>query len=165
MSISTPERPIPSLYDIKINALDTTPLDLAIFKGKYILFVNVASKCGFTKQYNDLQQLSNTYQKNLTVIGVPCNQFGKQEPGDAQEIAQFCQRNFGVTFPITEKVEVKGKNIHPLYQWLTSKKHNGVKNSSVKWNFQKYLVAPDGTLVKSFLSITPPLSSKITKFL
>lgn len=162
---SAVEQSLPSLYEIGINALDGSPLNLAAFKGKFILFVNVASKCGFTKQYNDLQQLSNTYGNTLVVIGVPSNQFGKQEPGNAQEIAQFCERNFGVSFPITEKILVKGKNMHPLYKWLTTKKYNGVKSTTVKWNFMKYLVNPDGKLIDTYLPITPPLSSKITKHL
>ena len=164
-STAAPKAAPQSIYDIAINALDGSVINLKDFKEKFILFVNVASKCGFTKQYNDLQQLSNTYQKKLVVVGLPCNQFGKQEPGDASDIQQFCERNFGVTFLITEKIAVKGTHQHPLYAWLTSKKLNGKKSSAVKWNFQKYLVDPTGNLVNHFLSITPPLSSKITKYL
>ncbi|WP_452599030.1 glutathione peroxidase, partial [Pontimicrobium sp. MEBiC01747] len=133
-----------TVYDIKINNLTGQPLDLSAYKGQHILFVNVASKCGFTPQYKDLQGLSDTYKDKLTVIGVPCNQFGKQEPGNASEIEHFCEVNYGVTFPITEKIEVKGSGQHPLYQWLTKKEQNGVSNSNVKWNFQKYLVDPEG---------------------
>ena len=98
-----------SIYDIQINSLDGNPVDLKGYKGKFILFVNVASKCGFTQQYKDLQKLSDTYSDNLVVIGSPCNQFGKQEPGDASVIQNFCELNFGVTFLLTEKIEVKGK--------------------------------------------------------
>ena len=155
----------PSLFDIAIKSLDGKPIDLASFKGKYMLFVNVASECGFTKQYKELQQLSDHYAETLVVIGVPCNQFGKQEPGEASQIQTFCERNFGVTFLLTEKIEVKGSKQHPLYQWLTKKEQNGRKNSSVKWNFQKYLVDNEGKLVDYYLSITKPMSSKITKHL
>ena len=135
-----PKENMTSLYDIKINAIDGTPIDLNNYKGKYLLFVNVASECGFTGQYEDLQKLYDTYQDKLMVIGVPCNQFGGQEPGTSESIQSFCKKNYGVTFLITEKVDVKGKNQHPLYQWLTDKDLNGVENTSVKWNFHKYLV-------------------------
>ena len=154
-----------SLYDIKINSLQGTPLDLSVYKGKKLLVVNVASKCGFTKQYKDLQKLFKTYEKDLVILGVPCNQFGKQEPGTATEINQFCELNYGVTFPLTEKIAVKGSEQHQLYQWLTQKKLNGKKSSSVKWNFQKYLIDENGNLIDYYYSITNPLSSKITKHL
>jgi len=154
-----------NIYDIKINSLSGNPISLSDFSNKYILFVNVASKCGFTSQYEDLEKLSNTYKDKLVVIGVPCNQFGSQEPGSSEEIQEFCEVNYGVTFLITEKVNVKGINQHPLYSWLTSKDMNGKKSSTVKWNFQKYLVNPEGKLVDYYFSITKPLSSKITKHL
>ena len=152
-----------SLYNIKINAIDGTPIDLNNYKGKHLLFVNVASECGFTGQYEDLQKLYDTYQDKLMVIGVPCNQFGGQEPGTSVDIQTFCKKNYGVTFLITEKVDVKGKNQHPLYQWLTDKNLNGVENTTVKWNFHKYLVDGKGQFVDYFYSITKPLSSKITR--
>ncbi|PQJ72117.1 glutathione peroxidase [Polaribacter butkevichii] len=154
-----------NIYNIEINSLQNTPIHLSDFKGKYILFVNVASKCGFTPQYKELEELHNTYKNNLVVIGVPCNQFGKQEPGSSTEIQEFCELNYGVTFLITEKVDVKGTNQHPLYTWLTTKSFNNKKSSSVKWNFQKYLVSPEGNLIDYYFSITKPLSSKITKHL
>lgn len=154
-----------SIYNIAINKLDGTPISLSDFRGKKLLFVNVASECGFTKQYKDLQKLSDTYSEELVVIGSPCNQFGKQEPGDAEQIQMFCERNFGVTFLLTEKINVKGSKQHPLYAWLTSKDLNGKKNSSVKWNFQKYLVDGNGNLIDYYFSITNPMSSKITKHL
>ncbi|MEM7186499.1 MAG: glutathione peroxidase [Bacteroidota bacterium] len=154
-----------SIYDIEINSLQGKPLDLHQFTGRKLLFVNVASQCGFTPQYRDLQQLHDHYNDMLTVIGVPCNQFGKQEPGSASEISSFCEVNYGVGFPITEKVNVKGVDQHPLYQWLTKKAWNGRKQSSVKWNFQKYLVDEHGQLIDYFLSTTKPLSTRITSHL
>src|SRR5690554_705705 len=154
-----------SLYDISINSLTGEPIDLSSFKGKKILIVNTASECGFTGQYEGLQELYNTYKDKLVVIGVPCNQFGGQEPGTATEIQSFCKQNYGVTFLMTEKVDVKGENQHPLYKWLTSKELNGVSSSSVKWNFQKYLIDEKGNLVDYYYSITTPTSSKITKHL
>jgi glutathione peroxidase len=154
-----------SIYDININSLSGKPMRLKDFEGKYILFVNVASRCGFTPQYKELQELHETYKNTLVVVGLPCNQFGGQEPGNSKEIESFCQVNYGVKFPITEKIDVKGQNQHPLYQWLTHKTVNGVKNSSVKWNFQKYLVDTKGNFVDYFFSNTSPKSTKITKHL
>lgn len=154
-----------NIYDIKINSLQNKAIDLSEYKNKFILFVNVASKCGFTSQYKKLEELSNQYKENLVVIGVPCNQFGKQEPGNASEIQEFCEVNYGVSFLITEKVDVKGINQHPLYTWLTSREFNNKKSSTVKWNFQKYLVSSEGKLIDYYFSITKPLSSKITKHL
>ena len=154
-----------NIYDIEIKSLQNSPILLSDFKGKYIIFVNVASKCGFTPQYKDLEKLHNSYKESLVVIGVPCNQFGKQEPGNNQEIKEFCQLNYGVSFLMTEKINVKQTNQHPLYTWLTSKRLNNKKNSSVEWNFQKYLVSPDGKLIDYYFSITSPLSSEITKHL
>ena len=155
----------PSMYDIAIDTIDGKAIDFSSFKGKKILFVNVASKCGFTKQYKELQKLSDTYKDTLVVVGVPCNQFGKQEPGDAAEIQSFCQANYGVTFLVTEKVDVKGANQHPLYTFLTCEILNGKRDSTVKWNFQKYIVSEKGTLIDHYYSITSPLSKKITKHL
>ncbi|WP_158838639.1 glutathione peroxidase [Polaribacter sp. L3A8] len=154
-----------NIYNIEISSLQNIPIHLSDFKGKYILFVNVASKCGFTPQYKELEELHKTYKDHLVVIGVPCNQFGKQEPGSSAEIQEFCKLNYGVTFLITEKVDVKGINQHPLYTWLTTKSFNDKKSSSVKWNFQKYLVSPEGKLIDYYFSITKPMSSKITKHL
>ena len=153
--------PIVSIYDVEIASLMGDPIDLADFKGKKILFVNVASKCGFTPQYAGLQELHTTYGDQLVVIGLPCNQFGSQEPGDAGEINTFCEKNYGVEFLITEKIEVKGANQHPLYQWLTMKSNNGVEDSKVKWNFNKYLVDENGQYVEHFGSTTKPMTDKI----
>jgi glutathione peroxidase len=154
-----------SLYDIKINSLSNQNIDFKDFEGRYILFVNVASKCGFTPQYKELQQLHEAYKTNLVVIGVPCNQFGSQEPGSTKDIEAFCEVNYGISFLITEKIDVKGKNQHPLYRWLTQKAKNGIKSSSVKWNFQKYLVNDKGNLIDYYFSNTNPMSYKITKHL
>lgn len=163
--LSSQETSAPSIYDIAIDTIDGKAIDFSSFKGKKILFVNVASKCGFTKQYKELQKLSDTYKDSLVVVGVPCNQFGKQEPGDAAEIQNFCQVNYGVTFLVTEKVDVKGANQHPLYTFLTCEILNGKRDSTVKWNFQKYIVSDKGTLIDHYYSITSPLSKKITKHL
>ena len=154
-----------NMYNFAINSLTGEKIDLNQFKGKKILFVNVASECGFTPQYKDLQKLHETYKNKLVVIGLPCNQFGNQEPGSATQIKSFCEKNYGVDFLITEKIDVKGENQHPLYAWLTQKEKNGLMDSSVKWNFQKYLVDENGKLIDVFYSITTPLSEKIVKHL
>jgi glutathione peroxidase len=156
-----------SLYDvgISINSLEGEKINLKTFKGKKVLFVNVASKCGFTPQYKDLQSLSEKYKDKLVVIGVPCNQFGKQEPGSSEEIAAFCEKNYGVEFLITEKIDVKGDGQHQLYKWLTNKTENGKVDTGVKWNFQKYLVDEEGNMLDYFMSSTKPLSDKITGLL
>ena len=154
----------PSIYNISIKSITGESIDLESFKGKKILFVNTASECGFTGQYADLEKLSKKYANKLVVIGVPCNQFGGQEPGTQSEIKTFCEVNYGVTFLLTEKVDVKGDNQHPLYAWLTNKEKNGVKSSSVKWNFQKYLIDENGSYIDFYYSITKPMSSKITKY-
>jgi glutathione peroxidase len=157
--------PPESIYDIKINGLDGTSIDLSQYKGKYILFVNTASECGFTGQYEDLQKLYDNHKDKLMIIGAPCNQFGNQEPGTAKDIQTFCQVNYGVTFLMTEKLDVKGDNQHPLYQWLTKKAKNGNTDSTVKWNFQKYIVDTKGHLIDYYFSATNPLSDKIAKHL
>jgi len=154
-----------SIYNIPINSLDGKPISLIDFRGKKVIFVNVASKCGFTKQYKELQELSDKYSKELVVIGLPCNQFGKQESGTPSEIQEFCKLNFGVTFLLTEKIDVKGSKQHPLYTWLTTKELNGKNSTGVKWNFQKYLIDENGNFIDYFLSITKPMSFKITRHL
>lgn len=159
------QKSLASIYDLKINNLKGQPIELSKFKGKRILFVNVASKCGFTPQYKELQQLHHTYKDHLVVIGVPCNQFGSQEPGKSNEIEEFCHVNYGVSFLITEKIKVKGAEQHPLYSWLTKKSMNGRQNSTVKWNFQKYLVDEHGEFLDYFYSITNPMNSRIIKYL
>ena len=151
-----------SIYDIQINSVTGEKIDFSDFKGKFIIIVNVASECGFTKQYAELEELHQLYKDKLVVIGVPCNQFGEQEPGSSEEIIKFCQENFGVTFLLTEKIKVKGEDKHPLYKWLCTKEINGKSNSTVKWNFQKYLVDKNGELINYFYSTTKPLNKKVT---
>jgi len=153
------------LYDISINDIEGKKINLNDFKGKYVLFVNVASNCGFTRQYKDLQELYDANSDKLVVVGVPCNQFGAQEPGTEEQISIFCSEKYNVTFPMTEKVSVRGPNQHSLYKWLTSKEMNGRKSSSVKWNFQKYLVDKEGNLIDYWYSLTSPMSSKITNYI
>tara|TARA_B100000900_G_scaffold129362_1_gene109409 strand:- start:10400 stop:10936 length:537 start_codon:yes stop_codon:yes gene_type:complete len=154
-----------SIFDIDLNDINGIPIDLKSFEGKYIMFVNVASYCGFTPQYKALENLYQKYNDDLIIIGVPCNQFGAQEPGNSKEIQQFCKKNYGVSFYLSEKLNVKGVDKHPLYKWLTDKNLNGVSNSSVKWNFQKYLVDRKGSLITYFYSTTDPMSTKITSIL
>ena len=153
-----------SIYDIDINNISGQSINLSDFKGKYVLFVNVASQCGFTYQYKDLQKLQDKYN-NLVVIGVPCNQFGSQEPGTNDQIQAFCSDNYNITFIMTEKINVKGNDQHMLYKWLTTKDLNGIKNSSVKWNFQKYFIDPSGVFIDYFYSTTKPFSDKIISIL
>lgn len=152
---------IESIYDIKVNKLDGSAIDLNDFKGKKMLFVNVASKCGFTPQYAELQQLYDKYNGKLEIFGVPCNQFGGQEPGSSDEIAQFCEKNYGVTFTMLEKADVKGASQHPLYAWLTMKEKNGVMDASIKWNFHKFLVDEEGNLINMYNSRVNPLGEEL----
>jgi glutathione peroxidase len=154
-----------SIYDLQINSLMGEKITLKKYKGKHILIVNVASKCGYTSQYKELQELHEKYKEKIVIIGVPCNQFGNQEPGSPSEIQSFCEKNYGVQFLITEKADVKGDKQHPLYSWLTSQELNGVSSSSVKWNFQKYMIDAEGNYLDVFYSSTKPNSSKITSFL
>lgn len=153
---------IPStIYDFKIKSAKGEWIDFNDFRGKKILIVNVASKCGFTPQYADLEKLYSKYAGNLIVVGCPANDFLWQEPASNTEIAKFCELNYKVTFPITEKISVKGSKKHPIYEWLTSKKYNNFANSTVKWNFQKYLIDENGKLIKGFGSNTNPLAAEI----
>jgi glutathione peroxidase len=153
--------PSSSIYDLSIGSLDGKTINLSDFKGKKILFVNVASRCGFTKQYKGLQRLFEQERERLIVIGIPCNQFGRQESGSSKVIQNFCSRNFGVSFPISEKIKVKGTNQHPIYNWLTNKLLNGAVDSKVKWNFQKYLINEEGALQSIFSSKIDPLSKEV----
>ena len=150
-----------TVYDFSLTGTDGKEVNLNAFKGKKILFVNVASKCGYTPQYEGLQKLYEQNKENLVIIGLPCNQFMHQEPGTNEEIQTFCSKNYGVTFPITQKIYVKGDKIHPLYNWLTRKEFNGVEDSKVKWNFQKYLIDEEGALIQVFGSKVKPLGEEI----
>lgn len=135
-------------------------------KGRKVLVVNTASECGYTPQYKQLQELHEAYgEKGLVIIGFPCNQFGGQEPGTAEQIEDFCKEKYGVTFPLMSKVEVKGSGQHPVYRWLTSKSENGVMDSAVKWNFHKYLVDEQGRLVMSLESGVSPLDERVLAWL
>lgn len=155
-----------SIHDYKIKALDSDQIiDLAAFKGKKILIVNVASKCGYTPQYEDLQKLSMQYDDKLVVIGFPCDQFMGQELNTELEIKQFCTNEFHVTFPMTTVVEVKGDNQHPIYQWLTQKSMNGKGDYKVSWNFNKFLVDENGQLLEHFQSRVKPMDEAILKYL
>jgi glutathione peroxidase len=145
-----------TLHDFSATAIDGSEVDLAQYEGKVVLVVNTASKCGFTPQYAGLEQLHETYaDRGLVVLGFPCDQFGHQEPGDEGEIAEFCQLNYGVSFPMFSKIEVNGSGAHPLYRWLRSEK-GGVLGDKIKWNFTKFLVAPDGSVVQRYASTTKP---------
>lgn len=144
-----------SLYDFKMNALDGKSIDFSAYKGKTLLIVNVASKCGNTPQYADLQKLHQQFGNKVTILGFPANNFGGQEPGTNAEIGEFCKANYGVTFQMFEKISVKGEDQHPLYAWLKEK-----TGQEPTWNFCKYLVKPDGT-VKFFNSKVKPLDPQI----
>lgn len=152
-----------SIYDFKVEALDGGKIDFAKFKGKKILIVNTASECGYTPQYEDLQKLHEKYKGKLVIVGFPSNDFGKQEPGTNKEIATFCKKNYGVTFLMAAKVEVKGDDKAPIYHWLTEKEHNGLETTTVKWNFQKYLINEKGRLTNVFYSKTKPMSEEMIK--
>jgi glutathione peroxidase len=136
-----------SIHQFKVRSLEGGEIDFADFAGKKVLVVNTASACGYTPQYAQLQELQEHFADRLVVVGFPCNDFGRQEPGDAAEIQQFCQMRFGVTFPLAEKVRIKGDEPHPLYKFLTTRDLNGVQDSGVTWNFQKYLCDEAGHLL------------------
>jgi glutathione peroxidase len=155
-----------SIHQFQVKDINGKTFDFSSLKGKKILVVNVASKCGLTSQYKDLQTLYTQYKdKNFVIVGFPANNFMKQEPGSDQEIASFCELNYGVTFPIMSKISVKDSDIHPIYQFLTQKSKNGVADSTVDWNFQKYLLDENGFLVEVFSPRTLPLDEKIVSLL
>lgn len=156
---------VKSIYDIKVEALDGGQIDLSKYKGKKILIVNTASKCGYTPQYKNLEALYEKYKDKVVVIGFPSNNFMFQEPGDSKEIRSFCSKNYGVTFPMAAKIDVKGKDMHPLYVWLTQKKYNQFSDNTVKWNFQKYLLDEHGKLLQVFSPGVDPMSEEVTQYL
>jgi glutathione peroxidase len=155
-----------SIHDFNIQELNSEEvINFESFKGKKILIVNVASKCGFTYQYEGLEELYQTYKDKLVVIGFPCNQFLGQEPGSEEKIATFCSTKYGVTFPMTEKIKVKGKEAHPIYKWLTSKELNGLDNYKISWNFNKFLLDENGQILAHFGSKVKPMDEAITSYL
>ena len=150
-----------SIYDFKVEGLTGGTIDFAKFKGKKILIVNTASQCGNTPQYADLEALYKHFNGKLVIVGFPANDFGKQEPGTNKEISEFCTKNYSVTFPMAAKISVKGAEMAPIYKWLTQKKHNGFKDSEVKWNFQKYLIDEKGRLISVFEPKSKPNSLEV----
>lgn len=150
-----------SIYEFRVDGLEGDTIDFSKFKGKKILIVNTASKCGYTPQYAGLQELSEKYKGKLVVVGFPANDFLNQEPGTNEEIAEFCERNYGVTFPMAAKTSVIGKDTAPIYQWLTQKKYNGYMENTVKWNFQKYLLNERGELIGIFYPQTDPKDPQV----
>ncbi len=155
-----------SFYDFKVTDINGKTFDLAQLKGKKVLVVNTASKCGFTPQYKQLEEVYEKYGGDkFTIIGFPANNFANQEPGSNKEIETFCEQNYGVTFPMMSKISVKGADMAPLYQWLTEKKLNGKMDSKVGWNFQKYLIDENGNLVDVVESKVKPDDSKIVSWI
>jgi glutathione peroxidase len=154
-----------SIYDFKLKTIDGEEISLSKFKGKKMLLINVASECGYTPQYKNLQALHQQYGSKLVLIGFPANNFGKQEPGTNTEIKSFCTKNYGVTFLMMDKISVTGSDAHPLYKWLSSKADNGVCENAPNWNFCKYLIDEKGNIIKFFPSKVDPLSSEITSLL
>jgi glutathione peroxidase len=157
-----------NIYDFKFDDAFGFERDLSEYKGKVLLIVNTASKCGFTPQYEGLEKLNKAYsEKGLQIVGFPCNQFGNQEPGTNEEIQKFCEVNYGVSFPIFAKIDVNGKNTHPLYELLKSKAHGLIGSKAIKWNFTKFLIDREGNIIKRFASAKEPekLTADIEKLL
>ncbi len=154
-----------TFYDYEVRAIDGSDYDLAQLEGKRVLIVNTASECGYTPQYAQLQELYEKYQdSDFVILGFPANNFGGQEPGSNTEIQAFCQKNYGVSFPMMEKVSVKGDDAHPLFLWLTQKDRNGVSDAEISWNFNKFLIDENGKWVAHFPSKVEPLDERITDF-
>jgi glutathione peroxidase len=151
-----------SVYDFKLKTIDGADFNLAKYRGKKVLIVNTASKCGYTPQYAELQKLADKYKDKLVVVGFPANNFGGQEPGANTEIKSFCQKNYGVTFPLSTKISVKGEDIDPLFKYLTSAS-NPDFTGEIKWNFEKFLIDENGKLIHRYRSAVTPLSEQITK--
>jgi glutathione peroxidase len=167
-----------SIYDFKVPGLDGNTIDFAAFKGKKIMIVNTASYCGNTKQYADLEKLYEAYKDKLVIVGFPANNFGAQEPGTNQEIKEFCKKNYGVTFPMAEKVSVKGDDIHPLFKWLVERSNEmagGISEENISrkkfledpitWNFTKFLIDEKGKLITVIHNKTNPMSDEVLKYL
>src|SRR6476646_11779058 len=151
-SFYSPTKKAKSIYKFKVEALDGGKIDFKKYKGKKILIVNTASKCGNTPQYAELEELYEKYKDKLVIVGFPANNFGSQEPGNNDEIKAFCTKNYGVTFPMAAKVSVKGDDIAPIFKWLTNKSENGVMDAEIKWNFTKFLLDENGVLISQFES-------------
>ena len=155
-----------SFYDFKVKTIDGSDFSLSSLKGKKVLVVNTASKCGYTPQYETLEAVYKQYGgEKFEIIGFPANNFLRQEPGTNEEIKEFCTKNYGVTFPMMEKISVKGKDIHPLYEWLTEKEKNGVMDAPIKWNFQKFMIDENGNIVDVAYSSEKPDSEKIINWI
>lgn len=154
-----------TIYDFKVPSLDGKSIDFSKYKGKKVLIVNTASKCGYTPQYAELEELYKNYQSKLVIVGFPANNFGQQEPGTNDDIKEFCQKNYGVTFPMAEKVSVKGDDIHPLFKYLTEEAKKLGVTDPIKWNFTKFLLDEKGNLVAVFPSKVKPMSEDITRHL
>ncbi len=153
-----------SFYDFTVETIDGRQFSMADLHGKKVMIVNTASKCGHTPQYKDLELLNKAYRQKLVIIGFPANNFNNQEPGTNAEIQEFCDKKYGVTFPMMAKISVKGSDMHPLYRWLTSKELNGVLDSDVAWNFQKYLIDENGNLVGYLKPAVKPLSDEVVNW-
>lgn len=171
-SCTTAQKPNPkntsamqTLHQLSATDINGRPFDFSSLKGKKVLIVNTASECGLTPQYEQLQQLHLKYGEKVAIIGFPSNDFAGQEPGSEQEIAQFCSKNYGVTFPLMSKVTVKGEGMHPVYEFLTQKSKNGLQDSEVSWNFQKYLIDEQGKLVKVVSPRTLPDDAEIMSWI
>lgn len=159
------EAPLPAsktIYDFKVAGLEGGTIDFATFKGKKILIVNTASKCGYTPQYEGLEALYEKYKDKLVVVGFPANNFKSQEPGTNAEIKEFCKQNYGVTFPMAAKISVKGDDVAPIYKWLCNKVENGVLDAEIKWNFNKFLLDENGKIIAKFDSDVTPMSETLT---
>ena len=155
-----------NIYSFKVKALDGSNINFSKFKGKKLLIVNTASKCGYTPQYAELQQLYDTYKEKLVIVGFPANNFGAQEPGTNVEISEFCKKNYGVTFPMADKVSVTGDDIHPLFKYLTDEaKKINAEEPVIKWNFTKFLLDEKGKLIGVYRSKVKPMDAEITKHL
>lgn len=161
VNTATQQQPT-SIHQFTVPALDGTTINFANFKGKKILIVNTASECGFTKQYEGLEQLYKQYKEKIVVVGFPANNFGGQEPGSNTEIQSFCKKNYGVTFPMAAKISVNGDDAAAIYKWLCNKSQNGVLDATIKWNFNKFLLDENGIVLQYFESSVAPLSEKIT---
>lgn len=161
-NITAPADTTKTIYHFKVASLDGGTIDFSTFKGKKILIVNTASECGYTPQYKDLQALYEKYKDKLVIVGFPANNFGGQEPGTNTEIKTFCEKNYGVSFPMAAKISVKGDDTAPIYQWLTHKEQNGVLDAEIKWNFNKFLLDENGHMIAYFPSKVTPMSEEIT---